>query len=312
MTLHFKTEEKRCPVCKAEKIEKQYFSSSEGVLSLPNINHSRCLGCGTVFVNPQPTPESLEAFYNSMESEEVESVLANSLQRYRDPAKRDYFITHRVQPLLTYLSPAASILDIGCGTGVFVRFMVDHGFDAFGIDIHKPSIEYGKKNLNLDDRLSTLIWDDLPDNKQYDMITAWTVLEHLSEPEEFLKTCQKLLKPGGILLTEFPTVDSLLFEKTEDGFFWVMPPYHLFLFSKKGAETLLKKADFTPLTYRNMPNNWYFSASLARKLDVDINSALQQTPELQKLFSHIDRVFDEVALESSKSSTIYFISQKAS
>jgi len=59
----------------------------------------------------------------------------------------------------------------------------------------------------------------------FDAVTAWTVIEHILNPEDFLRRCYQALKPQGILLLEFPTVDRLLYEQLENGFFWVMPPY---------------------------------------------------------------------------------------
>lgn len=304
----------RCPACGSGNLKHRFFQSTSGFMSLANVWHDKCHNCGTVFVNPQPSKSELSKFYTSQKTEaQVEnSMIASSLSRYFDSAKREYFINHRVNPICRYLEPSSHLLDIGCGTGVFVRFMKDRGFKAKGIDVSQTSIDYGRKELNLSSELSIASWEELPSVETYDAITAWTVIEHLPDPEAFLKRCNMALKLNGILLIEFPTVDSLLWRKLQSFFFWVMPPYHLVLFSRLGIEVLLSKTGFQLVETYAMPKNWYFTNSVARKCSVDIDKLVEKLPEVGIIFKEIDTIFDDIALELGESSSLQMICRKVS
>ncbi|MDR5637913.1 class I SAM-dependent methyltransferase [Thermosynechococcus sp. PP42] len=222
----------------------------------------------------------------------------------------NYFLTHRVLPISKYLHPGACLIDIGCGAGVFVRFMRDRGFDAKGLDISQSSVQIGKKHLNLNDYLSVGNWEALPNIPTYDAITAWTVIEHLLEPEAFVQRCREALKPNGLLLLEFPTVDSLLYRIFESLFFWVMPPYHLVLFSRLGIQKLLARQGFEIMTIYPMPQNWYFSDCVARRCGVHLDKVCEQAPEARSIFKEIDRIFDLIALQQDQASSIQIICRK--
>jgi len=296
-----------CPACLSHDLDKNAFISNESTLSVSGFNHAKCNNCGTYFVNPQPTDESLKDFYaHSFRQGDDNELLGQSLSRYFDPEKRDYFIKNRVNPIKTHISKNSSVLDIGCGTGVFVRYMLDEGFTAHGIDIHKPSIEYGQKNLDLQQKISNSNWVDFGDEK-FDLITVWTVIEHLKDPQFFLDTIRKNLNRPGFLLIEYPTVDSLQFKYLNENFFWVMPPYHLFLFSKRGIEELLRRTGYHLIETRQMPFNWYFVDSICRKNNIRLNTQHAAECQYKQIFQEIDRVFDQIAYDNNQSSTVYSI-----
>lgn len=58
--------------------------------------------------------------------------------------------------------------------------MKDRGFKVKGVDLSEKSIDYGRKELNLNSELSIASWEELPSVETYEAITAWTVVEHLS------------------------------------------------------------------------------------------------------------------------------------
>jgi 2-polyprenyl-3-methyl-5-hydroxy-6-metoxy-1,4-benzoquinol methylase len=302
-----------CPACASENIQHSVFKSIAGFMSLPDVTHDKCLDCSTVFVNPRPSRFDLEQFYISqeMETKVTNEIIQSSVSRYFEAEKRLYFIENRVKPITKYLHPRAKLVDAGCGSGVFVRFMRDCGYDAIGFDLSPSSVEIGRKYLNLDDYIRLSDYQEgLSNTSTYDAITAWTVIEHLIEPTDFLRQCYQALKPKGLLLLEFPTVDSLLYEELEYAFFWVMPPYHLTLFSKSGIQKLLSRENFEILEIYPMPKNWYFSDSVARKLGVSLSRIVESHPSAREIFREIDKIFDKIALKQGKSSSIQVICRK--
>lgn len=298
-----------CPVCGSRSLLHGALTSTAGFMSQPNVDHSRCNDCGSYFVNPQPSAASLEQFYSSQAVEDLvqDKILSRSLDRYFDPHLRDYFVEHRVTPLRQYLRPGGSLLDVGCGVGVFVRVMQDLGYRAHGTDVSVRSVSVGRDRLGLGEALSVSDWSESMSGV-YDAITAWTLIEHLKNPAGFLNKASAAVAPGGILLVECPTVDSLLFRHLKSSFFWVMPYYHLFLFSRGGMRAMLAGHGFDLLQEYDMPRNWYFVASVCRSLGLDVDAlATGKWPDVVK---RIDEIFDDIAREQGLSSTVQFIARR--
>lgn len=211
------------------------------------------------FVDPRPSRDELDLFYQSKAHEsEIEQDVRESTNRILSGDRYQYFFEHRIKPLIQYIDRDKLIFDIGCGSGCFVKAMKDLGYSARGSDLSKISIQTGREVFGLDK--DELIVGDMRNINLENIgcITLWTVIEHLLDPVEYLHFLHTKLDKNGILLLEFPTVDSLMFQKFKQDFFWVMPPYHLFLYSIQGMRIMLERTGFELLLEHRMPRNWNF------------------------------------------------------
>lgn len=111
------------------------------------------------------------------------------------------FITdaiHAVFPVLKGLS----LLDIGCGGGLVCEPLARLGAKVTGLDADANAIRTAKDHAGQ----SGLVIDyqcGMPenlDNKQYDVVLALEVIEHVTDPAAFMRTCNDLVKPGGVLI----------------------------------------------------------------------------------------------------------------
>jgi len=109
---------------------------------------------------------------------------------------------------------AATILDVGCGYGKYIKAMVDLGYEnCHGIDMSDEQIAYAKNVLNLKniEKANALNWLE---NKSevYDCIISIDVLEHLNTSDliELGKKMYSALKPGGHLIFQVPNGMALL------------------------------------------------------------------------------------------------------
>lgn len=101
------------------------------------------------------------------------------------------------------------ILEIGCFSGNNLRFFIENGFDAHGVEINQKLIDLGKKNLK---RLKIKIPDIklgnnllLPfDNQKFDTLVSINTIHYSSGQEihKALSEYKRVLKPGGILYLE--------------------------------------------------------------------------------------------------------------
>jgi len=93
-----------------------------------------------------------------------------------------------------------SIIDIGCGGGLVTEPMARLGAKIIGIDASLNNVEAAKlhakkMNLNIDYNVNT------PENinTSYDVILCLEIIEHVSDVNLFIKSCEKILKKNGII-----------------------------------------------------------------------------------------------------------------
>jgi 2-polyprenyl-6-hydroxyphenyl methylase / 3-demethylubiquinone-9 3-methyltransferase len=110
--------------------------------------------------------------------------------------------THPLRLLLlkSYVELAdKQVLDIGCGGGIMTEMLARSGAKATGIDAETAMIDIAKAHqgeLKINYQAAKLA-DFAKTKKTFDVITAYEVIEHVSDPAAFLEQCDQLLKPGG-------------------------------------------------------------------------------------------------------------------
>jgi len=101
------------------------------------------------------------------------------------------------------------LLDVGCATGDFIRWALNHGWDAEGVDTSLSAVGIAQSR-GIPARVGAL--PDLADQagRLYDVITMWDVLEHLSDPVRALASLRRISAPGGILVLKTVSRTSII------------------------------------------------------------------------------------------------------
>jgi len=97
------------------------------------------------------------------------------------------------------------LLDIGCGGGLLSEPMTRLGFVVTGVDasernIGTASAHAAEMGLSIDYRASTAEALEAAGEAPFDVILNMEVIEHVAEPGEYLRTCARLLAPGGLMI----------------------------------------------------------------------------------------------------------------
>ncbi len=194
------------------------------------VEYSACGGCGFRFASPDVNPN-----------------LANALDDYEraylqylapDPTDAANFDAlcvwmERCRPL------RGRVLDVGAGSGKFVRHLRARGIEAVGVE---PSAALFEHFLAGD---SAFACDTLgrylrATPRQFDIVTAFDVIEHVANPMEFIEHVAAALKPGGAFFVSTPDVDSVA-ARTFRKWWHFYYPYHLSYFSPKTLEAAAKR-----------------------------------------------------------------------
>jgi 2-polyprenyl-3-methyl-5-hydroxy-6-metoxy-1,4-benzoquinol methylase len=167
-----------------------------------------------------------------------------------------------LKPLLKILGEKKErkILDLGCGNGWLVNYLIEQGYDAYGTDASISGIEIaGKKNKNRF-FIQDLSKNDLPpelEDVQFNTIISTEVIEHLYQPKEYLDLCKKILaKNGGgelILTTPYhgylKNVVLSLSGKMDKHFTVLWDGGHIKFWSRKTLTGLLAEKGFTQINF---------------------------------------------------------------
>ncbi|MEU6715021.1 class I SAM-dependent methyltransferase [Nonomuraea sp. NPDC046802] len=186
------------------------------------------------------------------------------------------------------LTPGKSrLLDVGSGTGLYARGMVEHTAVAVCTDLSPAMLE----QLPTDDRLVPLVAsaEDLaaglvrPPGDGYNAILMKEVVHHLGDPEQVLVGLSRLLRPGGrILVAMLPsTIDYPLFSAALDLFRERQPSPDSIAaaMNRAGLQTELTYDEFplifTVERYTQMVRNRYMSL-LASFNDAELEAGVSE------------------------------------
>jgi SAM-dependent methyltransferase len=98
--------------------------------------------------------------------------------------------------------PGARALDVGCGVGQVVARLATAGFEAHGVDVSGPNIERARR---VSERCQLYDGRTLPfPDRHFASVGALNVLEHVDEPEAFLRELVRVTEIGGRIVVSSP------------------------------------------------------------------------------------------------------------
>ncbi len=224
----------KCKICRNERSVK---------LEDKDLTLFRCGSCGHVFKDlPKEKQERYERGY--------------FIEEHKN------WFAHPDYPLFDYIyrqmrglkgTGKLRVLDVGCGNGAFLKYLVklDKDLELYGIDYAEndsPGIIFIKGN----------IMDELPEAK-YDVVTNLAVIEHVDSPRNFMAKMLKLLLPDGVLFTATDNDDSLMYWTARimkkaglgDGYDRLYAAHHLQCFSNRSLRELMVTSGFDIIDHKN-------------------------------------------------------------
>ncbi|MDB4912574.1 MAG: uncharacterized protein JWM95_218 [Gemmatimonadetes bacterium] len=97
------------------------------------------------------------------------------------------------------------LLDVGCGTGVFLEAALAAGIDAYGLDAAPEMIDVAAQRVGAA-RVRVQRMQEIDDLETYDVICSlsWTIhyAESMAELEDVIARCRRALRPAGLLILQ--------------------------------------------------------------------------------------------------------------
>lgn len=209
-----------------------YSSSSDTTLMDQMVE---CKQCELNYLNPRIKEDIIMQSYSDVEDNTFISQNKERIQTFKK-SLTDFVKRHNINV------KDKKVLDVGCAGGAFPEAANQVGFNVVGVEPSKYLSNWAKNEYGLDIR-SGILQDFNFEEKSFDIVTLWDVIEHLTRPDEVLGQIHKLLKDDGSLIVNYPDFASLpcrLMGKKWPFFLSV----HLIYFTPKTIKQYLKKNGF--------------------------------------------------------------------
>ncbi|MBM5802451.1 MAG: class I SAM-dependent methyltransferase, partial [Cyanobacteria bacterium K_DeepCast_35m_m2_023] len=207
----------------------------------------RCKNCELVYASSIPTSNSLHSAYEAADFDSRDEA---------SQAASTYF--NNLKSLLSqYRGDGARILEIGSGTGCFVR-LCDSYLSCKQIDCVEPSLE--PRKLSPSDHHYSYFSDlsEINHTEPYDFIFCFMTLEHLSNPATLFEFASRHLATTGYLCTvthnHSALLNRLLHSKSP-----IIDIEHLQLFSKTSIRSAFRLSGFEQPVIKTIVNKYTIS-----------------------------------------------------
>jgi SAM-dependent methyltransferase len=201
----------------------------------------RCSQCGSMFLHPTPTLEEMRTYAESHYKAGVYTEYTKAR-----PLKLATF-RGRIE-LIKKHKPSGKLLDLGCACGFMIEAALEAGYDAYGVEFSEEAINAAAPAIR--ERIRQGDINQVPAG-EFDVITAFDILEHTQDPLVSLRQWATLLKPGGLLVVTSPDTDSMFRKVMRSRWPMLQPLQHTFMFSGSGMNDVLSRAGLRPLEVRS-------------------------------------------------------------
>ena len=230
----------KCPVCYSKDFVFLY-SKKDSKLEIED-RRLRCRSCSAIFIQNRLSPDFIiRKFY----------VKRNPIGPTEKYLRKKNHLKKIAERLEKFLPEGASVFDIGCGGGAFLRFMLDKGYKVSGLEVGEAAKEEAERVLGIKDvvRVGDFLETDFKD-EIFDAVVLTDVIEHFHNPRVYLEKISSILKPGDLIIIRTPNSDSLMHRLLKSR--WMLAsPRHVVLYNRESTSFLLMKNSFCIIDFCN-------------------------------------------------------------
>jgi 2-polyprenyl-3-methyl-5-hydroxy-6-metoxy-1,4-benzoquinol methylase len=234
---YYERSETGCELCGATTARELYTATDRLHNSDRQFSIAACAGCGVLRTLPDMSERELARFYPQNywggDNEPSEDWIKSS------QSEKTKFIA---QCGLR----SGRLLDVGCGSGFFLRSLDQTLWDRFGVETGEAAAREATRALGSGRVFAGTLIESACEDEAFDVVTLWSALEHMNEPRANLIEARRILKPGGVLIVQVPNAASYQARLFEGDWFALDAPRHRYHFTPQTLERLLSQTGFKP------------------------------------------------------------------
>lgn len=251
----------KCPVCSGTTFSKDLVCKDYTV-SQESFQLVTCSDCSFKFTNPRPEDAVLGNYYKSEDYISHSNTKKGMISRLYHMV-RSYTLKGKLKLVSSYVS-RGTILDYGCGTGMFLNTCQQGGWETFGMEPDSKARKLASE-MGLNVYESKLELQNANPERKFDAVTLWHVLEHVTDLDATLNYFKSSLKDSGVLIIAVPNYTS--FDAQHYKQFWAAydVPRHLYHFEVNSVSRLLGKFGFKLIDTKPMKFDSFYVSMLSEK-----------------------------------------------
>lgn len=227
-------EEVACPLCHREDATTFLSQPAEPDEGVGEYRLVRCNLCDLVYLNPRPTRETISYYYPADYQPYRPKKAEKKARRWSWSRFLQRADPHSFLPV----NPPGKLLDYGCGSGAYLQYMRELGWDVVGIDLSPHAVEATNRR-GIKAYQGLLPHPAIPPGS-VDVVNFGAVLEHVHDPHQLIEAAKETVRPGGLVVFSVPNFagwGARVFGPT----WWPLElPRHLLHFT---PETLMRLAN---------------------------------------------------------------------
>lgn len=259
----------KCPLCKSglflNHSEIKDYSISRETFFL-----CQCTTCKLIFTNPRPNVEEIGQYYDSEDYISHKDKSRNLVQIIYKLVRK-VTIRKKTQWLKKHVPLQGRLLDIGCGTGYFLKEAQNKGWKVTGIEPNDTARKLSKqKGLKVFRAL-----EKIEEGEKFDAITLFHVIEHVHEIRKTAKKLNNILNKDGRIFMAVPNHQS--YDAKYYGKFWAAwdVPRHLYHFDQESMNQMAEQYGWEIEKVIPMKFDSYYVSILSEKYKDPHNSGIR-------------------------------------
>ncbi|MCA0431324.1 MAG: class I SAM-dependent methyltransferase [Bacteroidetes bacterium] len=250
-----------CPICKNPTFT-PFLTCKDYTVSNENFTIVNCTKCSFKFTNPTPNFDVLGNYYKS-EDYISHSNTSKGLISKLYKTVRNYTLKNKLKLVEKHVS-RGTLLDYGCGTGMFLNVCKQNGWKVCGMEpdagASKIATEMGLNVFSDKNRVNTYT-----NHSKFNVITLWHVLEHVTDLNETLTFFKENLDNNGVLILALPNYKSYDANYYKEHWAAYDVPRHLYHFDVNTIQNLLKLYGFSLVESLPMKFDSFYVSMLSEK-----------------------------------------------
>lgn len=192
----------------------------------------QCSTCELQYINPRLRGDLILSSYAEGKDEVYVSQIAAREQTFGAALARIEQLAGR----------PGRLLDVGTAAGAFLAAARARGWTVEGCEPNKWLANWGSNHYGVTIRPGSIFEQNYA-AASFDVVTLWDVLEHTTDPKATLERCRQLLRPGGLLIVNYPDVGSWIARLL--GRRWLfLTSVHLHYFTRRTITRILEATGF--------------------------------------------------------------------